>query len=242
MNFDELENMVSKEETPYVKKEYSNNNYNKNNSYGKKEDKINMYEVDVIPSKEIDTDIFEKNGRSFAVHTYEITPDAEKKMMIIANALVEQGFVFRHNGNKEDEIQNKILEIDNIKVESYLPYAKFNEDIAKPIISNYYELPFNYAAQLYGQRYNEMKKGARSIYASKVQSLLGKECTNPVDFFLCYSPDGSETTPKFEKGKKYDYSKLGTLGFYLKVTDKSGIATYNFKNDASIASLVKLIK
>lgn len=239
MNFDELEKMVGekeKESTPYVKKEYNNNgNY-------KKENKINMYEVETIPSKEIDTDIFEKKGRSFAVHLFNAPDDVKKKVMIIANALVEQGFVFRHDGNKEDEVQNSILEIDNIKVESYLPYGKYNDNIQKPIISNFYELPFNYASQLYGQKYNELKKGARAIYASKVQALLGKDCTNPVDFFICYSASGDETYPKYDKNKKIDYTKLGSVGFYLRVTDKSGIATYNFKNDESISSLVKLIK
>lgn len=245
MTFDELEAMSSRSEEKIEasvpsKPAYNNNNYN--NNYNKDKPKINMYEVDFITSKKIDTDTFEKSGRSFAVHVYEGSEDIEKKILFVATKLVEEGFVFRHNGASDNKLQNKILEIDNIKVESYLPYPKFNENIKKATISNFFELPFKYAAELYGQRYNELKKGARAIYASQLQSLLGKECNNPVDFLLCYSPDGSERHPVYEKGKKIDYTKLGTLGFYLKVTDASGIATYNFKNDSSITSLIKLIK
>ena len=236
MDFNELEGLAKKQEP---EKKVYDKPYNKD---FKKKPQVNMYEVDVITSKKIDTDSFEKEGKSFAVHLFDANEDIEKKILFVAGVLIEQGYVFRHNGNANDKLQNKILEIDNVVVESYLPYGKYNENIKKSTIVNYYELPFNYAAQLYGQKYNDLKKGAKAIYASQVQTLLGKECTNPVDMLLCYSPDGSERPPVFEKGKKYDYSKLGTLNFYLRVTDVAGIATYNFNNSESISSLVKLIK
>ncbi len=238
MDINDLEALV-KPEPQEEKKEWSKP-YDKD---FKKKPSVNMYEVETITSKKIDTDSFDKVGKSFAVHTFEADDETMKKILVVSNILIEQGFVFRHNGRSEDKLQNKILEIDNIKVEHYLPYVKnFNESTTKPIIVNYYELPYNHAAELYGQKYNELKKGAKAIYANQVQTLLGKDCTNPVDMLLCYSPDGSERPPAYEKGKKYDYSKLGSLNFYLRVADVTGISVYNFKNTESIQSLVKLIK
>lgn len=241
MDINDLEAMV-KPEPQQEKKEWSKP-YNKD---FKKKPTVNMYEVDTITSKKIDTDSFEKVGRSFAVHTFEADEETMKKILVVANILVEQGFVFRHNGRNDDngmdKLQSKILEIDNIKVEHYLPYAKFNKKVDKSVLVNYYELPFNYAAELYGQKFNDLKKGSKALYANTVQTLLGKDCNNPVDMLLCFSPDGSERPPVYEKGKKYDYTKLGSLNFYLRVADVSGISVYNFKNSDSIQSLVKLIK
>lgn len=239
MDFNDLEKLVKNDEPQQEKKQWDKP-YNKD---FKKKPSVNMYEVETITSKKIDTDSFEKVGKSFAVHTFEADEDTIKKIVVVATILAEQGFVFRHNGRTDDKLQNKILDIDNIKVEHYLPYVKgYNENTTKPIIANYYELPFNHAAELYGQKYNELKKGSRAIYANQVQTLLGRDCTNPVDMLLCYSPDGSERPPVYEKGKKYDYTKLGSLNFFLRVTDVSGISVYNFKNSESIQSLVKLIK
>ena len=237
MDINDLEAMVKPE--PQPEKKQWDKPYNKD---FKKKPSVNMYEVETITSKKIDTDSFEKVGKSFAVHTFEADEDTIKKLVVVATILVEQGFVFRHNGRNDDKLQNKILEIDNINVEHYLPYKAYNSDIPKSIIVNYYELPFNYAAELYGQKFNDLKKGSKAIYANQVQTLLGKECNNPVDMLLCYSPDGSERPPVYEKGKKYDYSKLGSLNFYLRVADVTGISVYNFKNSESIQSLVKLIK
>lgn len=232
----------------YNKSNYSGgNNYNNNgggNNYNRNKQKnsINMYEVEIITEKEISTDTFNKEGRTFAVHTHKCPEDEVKKILVIAKKLIKDGFTFRHDGAADDAVQNLILEVEDATVESYLPYKKFNENIEKPIISNYYELPYSYACNAYGQRFNDLKKGARGIYASKVQNLLGKDCTNPVDFLICYNPSGDESYPEYVKGQKINYEELGSLGFYLKVTDKSGIAVYNIKNKSSLENLIELLK
>lgn len=223
---------------------YNNNNggYNKNKGNFKKGNGVNMYEVEFIKAKDIDTDAFNKVGRSFAVHAFKPTDDDKKKILIIAKKLIKDGFTYRHDGPADDEVSNLILEIEDATIESYLPYKKFNENIEKPIIVNYFELPYQYAATLYGQRYNDMKPGGRAVFASKVQALLGKECTNPVDFLICYNPTGDEMQPAYEKGKKIDYENLGSLGFYLKIAEKAGIGVYNIKNESSLKNLIELLK
>ena len=220
------------------------NNYKNNNSnYKPKENKINMYEVDIIKPLEIDTDLFEKKGKSFMVETHKVTDVAKVKIYTLAKTLIAKGYVFRHDGNADDEVQNKILELADTSFESYLPYKKgFNENIEKPILVNYYVMPFYHACHIYGKKYNDLKKGGRAIYASKVHAMLGKACNNPIDFLLCYNPTGDETYPKYDKNKKIDYDSLGNLGFYLKVADVVNFGVYNIHNDDSVRNLVELIK
>ena len=212
---------------------------------GDKKDSVNMYDVEFIEPKDIDTDTFEKKGRSFMVETHNAPEDVVERIIKVASKLISDGFKFRHDGNADDEVQNKILTMCEEKdYESYIPFKKYNEDIEKPISPNGYEAPFRYASKLYGGSYNEkLSKGAKAVYASKVHALLGKDSNNPIDFLLCYSASGDETYPPYKKGgPKIDYSKLNNTGFYLRVTDATSINVYNFKNNDSIKNLVELIK
>ena len=212
---------------------------------GDKKDSVNMYDVEFIEPKDIDTDTFEKKGRSFMVETHNAPEDVVERIIKVASKLISDGFKFRHDGNADDEVQNKILTMCEEKdYESYIPFKKYNENIKKPITPNSFELPYRYAAKIYGPSYNEkLGKGAKAVFASKVHAILGKDSDNPIDFLIAYNINGDETYPPFKKnGPKIDYSKLGNLGFYLKVTDKTNINVYNFKNTDSIKNLIELIK
>lgn len=231
-----------------VKKPSYGSDNTESQSHGKKDDSkkdtVNMYDVEFIEPKDIDTDTFEKKGRSFMVETHNAPEDVVEKIIKVSAKLIREGFKFRHDGNAEDEVQNKILTMCEAKdVESFLPFKKYNENIEKPITPNTFELPYKYAAKIYGPAYNEkLSKGAKAVYASKVHAILGKESDNPIDFLICYNVNGDEVYPPYKKnGPKIDYSKLGNLGFYLKVTDKTNINVYNFKNMDSIKNLLELI-
>ena len=230
------------------KEEPKQSSYSKpayNGNYKKNENKVNMYDVEFIEPKDIDTSIFEKDGKSFMVIAHDAPEEVVEKILKVVKKLHSDGFIFRHDGNATDTVQNKILEIyGDSNVESYIPFKKYNEDIEKPISPNGYEAPFRYASKLYGGSYNEkLSKGAKAVYASKVHALLGKDSNSPIDFLLCYSASGDETYPPYKKGgPKIDYSKLNNTGFYLRVTDATSINVYNFKNSDSIKNLVELIK
>ena len=163
---------------------YSKPSYNGN--YKKNENKVNMYDVEFIEPKDIDTSIFEKDGKSFMVIAHDAPEEVVEKILKVVKKLHSDGFIFRHDGNATDTVQNKILEIyGDSNVESYIPFKKYNEDIEKPISPNGYEAPFRYASKLYGGSYNEkLSKGAKAVYASKVHALLGKDSNNPIDFFI----------------------------------------------------------
>ena len=216
--------------TPEVKKPMSS---------GKKE-KVNMYEMEVIPSKEINTDKFDKIGHTFMVHVFagdDNTEEVEERLIKLAGKLKEKKFVYRCDASENDIIANKIANIEGLKKEVYLPFKKFNIDLAdNATMPNTFELPHNYAAQIYGPRYNDMKPGGRSVYASKVMAMLGVDCDNPIDFLLCYSPDGREG---FQARERVDYKLVGTLSFYIKLAQVAGIPVYNLKNKDSLINFIK---
>lgn len=218
---------------------YNNQNNYKNNNYNGKSKGVNMYEVDFIKSAEIDTDKFSKDGHSFMVHVFEgqeEEPGLREKFEKLVKALSKKGYVYRCDAGSNDEIANSLTTLEDVKVEAYLPFKKFNEDLAdEATLVNKYELPFKYAAGIYGQKFNERKPGARAVFAAKVMAALGKDCDNPVDFLLCYSPSGTEF---FDHKVKPDYSKVGTLSFYIRLAQKAGIPVFNIKNKSSIENLI----
>ncbi len=208
----------------------------------KSDDKVNMYEVETVKAKDIDTDSFEKSGHTFMVHVFDGDNDiteTEEQIIKVATKLKDKGYVLRCESPSDDKIPNKIAKIDGMKVEAYLPFKKFNPDLAdKATLTNKYELPYQYAAQLYGQRYNDLTPGVRAIFAAKIMAALGIDSDNPVDFLICYSPDGREYMPDRNSKEKIDYAKLGSLSFYLKMAQKCGIPVYNFKNKDSLINFV----
>ena len=238
-----------KEATNYNGNNGGNGNYNKGNyngNYKKKEKTTNMFEVEFVEPKDIDTDTFEKNGRSFMVVEHNIPEEVAEKIVKVATKLLQDGFTFRFDGTqKESALQNKILSMCGDKnVECYIPYKKFNENIENGITPNAYELPYRYASKLYGKAFNEkLGKGSKAMHATKIHALLGINSDNPIDFLICYNVNGDEVYPPYKKGgPAIDYTKLGNLGFYLKATDKTNINVYNFKKIDSIKNLIELIK
>lgn len=222
-----------------IKVETTSSSGNKGN-YGKKnEDKVNMYEVDFIKAKPIDTNSFNKEGKSYIIHIFEGEDDVsevQEKLEKVVDKLSELGYVYRTAENGESELNNNIIKKD-IEKEIYLPFPAFNKNVDKKEATNpnSYELPYRYAAELRGNKFNDLKKGARAIFAAKVMSLLGKTSDNPVDFAIVYSPDGKEF---IRKGEDINWSKLGSCYFYLKACEKMGIPVINFKNKKSMLDFV----
>ena len=208
----------------------------------KNDGKVNMYETEFVKAKEINTDSFEKEGHTFMVHVFPGDDDVSEvteQIVKIAAKLKEKGYIYRCDAGSDDVIAKKLVKVEGLKKEVFLPFKKFNEDLADDaILTNTYELPYRYAAQVYGKRYNDLKPRGKAVYAAKLMCALGEEGTNPADFLICYSPDGREYLPGMEKKEKVDYAKLGTLSFYLRMCQSCGIPVYNFKNKDSLITFV----
>jgi hypothetical protein len=219
------------------------NNKNDNKSYNKDKDKPkNMWDVTNIDSIEIDVEKFDTSKKTFTIYCFSkdnFKDDFDKykaKLINISKALVSRDYVYRHTGSSDDKIANDVLAIENIKIESYLPFKKFNSNIEKPIIYRPFEIAYRIA---YSNYKNFLKKtpAIRSFISRDVHSILGKDCKQPSSLLLLYTKCGSETL----KGLK-DFSTLeGNAYFMLKLSEKCNIPVFNIKNDDVVKRLSEFL-
>lgn len=230
---DDLLDLLDSDEKPFKAREENNNSVKKQNG-------VNLWEKTDFKAIKIDVGSLRKTGRSFSVG-YHIDKDhlpeeVEEKFLEIAKILGAKGYTFRHNGNVDDRLQNAILKIEDLKVESYLPWKKFNIDIKKPVITSPSEKGYGIAFNSH-KVFTKLPPAIRAILANQVHTLLGKECNDPVNLLIGYSSCGSEAIVK-----DMDYKKSGNLTFFLKVCGDANIPVFNLKSDTAIKRLAEFIK
>lgn len=190
--------------------------------------------------KTIDVEKFKRTGKSFTVSFHgrdsDIGDDIVNKFVKVANGLVNKGFTFRHYGSAQDKLQNEILGIANISVESYIPWSKYNPKITKPKALYLKEDDYQYAASLHS-KFNSIPAGIRARLANEVRTMLTTDYNNPVDLILIYNISGEET---ISKGTKF--TDLGNTTFSIRLAEKCNIPVYNLKKDDAISRLVEYLK
>lgn len=210
------------------------NNYNK----PKRE---NLWEKTDFQPRTIDPAKLHKSGKSYMWYNYnpttEIPDDVKTKIISIATSLSSKGYTFRHNGDDKDVIQNKIISIDNIKFESFLPWKKFNQNISEPKQA-YATLQGYELANTLHKKFLQLPPAIRAILANTMNTLLGSDVTDPVDFILAYTEDGLETYTT----KGLDFTKCGNLNFILKAAAQANIPAFNLKNTNALENLKEFLQ
>lgn len=235
MNEEELFAQLDSTEKPF-QNELNDLNNKPKKTFGNTE---RLWDKTDFDPKPINPEVFKKEGKSFAISYYgderTISDDVVNTFVKVATGLSSKGYTFRHNGGATDKLQNEILAISNIKVESYLPWGKFNEKVFKPILKYPTKLGYEH---MFGYHKAAPKLPAviRARLASQIHSLLGKDCINPCDLLLCYNELGDEYIKK-----DTDFKKLGNLSFYFKVCKASNIPVYNLKKEDAIKRIIELI-
>lgn len=195
---------------------------------------------DIQPIK-LDSINFNKTGKTFTVYgTYDKTdvlPDTiVEKFVAIAKGLSKKGYTFRHYGSNTNNLQNKILEIDGINVQSFLPFSKFNQNITNPVCK--FPTPSAYGVMV-GLHNNFYKcvPALRAILSSYANAALGKECNDPADLIILYNPSGLEIL-----GKDTDYTNSGNVPIFIKLCKAANIPYFNIGKEENIGKLVEFIK
>jgi len=206
-----------------------------------KEDKVkteNLWEkVDFKPIK-IDASKLHSTKKSFAIaHSNNNIPaSVYEKILEIAKVLITKGYTFRHNGSSNDTLQNEILGITDIKVDSYIAWKKFNPDIKNPVMTE--PTLTGYGIAVYSHKvFYKLPSSVRAMISMQVHTLLGKNCDDPVSMLIGYSECGTEALQK-----DTDYKKTGNLTFPLKICGDSNIPVYNVQNETAIKRLAENIK
>lgn len=117
------------------------------------------------------------------------------------------------------------------EMEIYLPWKGFNHNTS----SLYTQHPDTYkiAAELH-LAWNYLSAPARTLMARNVHQILGSDLQTPVEFVVCYTPDGCTSIERYT-------SKTGGTGLAIALASVNNIPVFNLRNTNAIHQLVDFV-
>lgn len=200
------------------------------------------WEEEGFKPKKIDINNFNKSGKYFSIaisSAAELTDDIINKFTKIAQALFKAGYTFRHCGDSSSKVNNEIMSVEGSKVESHLPWKKFNENIKNPVTFSTTKESAELVAY-YHSGFNKLPIAVKGILSSEMYCALGKDLNNPLDLYIIYSPKGH--TSLGTKEKPVSFKELGNTSFPIRVAGAAGIAVFNLGNETAITEIVEFLK
>lgn len=228
---DELFDLLSSDDKPFKEQ---------NSTPEAKPKTENLWEKTDFQPVKVDPSTFTRSAKSFAI-SYNV-PDGElsseviEKLTEVAKVLTTKGYRYRSFADGKDQLNKDIIGLEGIKVDTYLPWKKFNTD-AKNIIrftptEKAYSIAFNSH-----KVFTKLPPAVRAILSSQVHALLGKECKDPVDLMITYTNCGSEAITR-----NMDYKITGSVTFLLKICGDANIPVFNLKKDDFMTRFVEFVK
>lgn len=234
---DELENegndTLLTKSTPTAKQNNSGENLYEKNDW----EAMKLPMMDMSEERSFMVILNLRNGR-------EIPEAREEKILKAARLLINNGFKFRHTGDENNTIHNKILKMENVKYETYLPWKKMNPSISDPIVkrsAENYKIACLYHNTMFKnvkRKFNELSPGHRAYLASIVTSIFGIDCKTKPTLVIADSECGNEGKPS----GRVDFDASGELFNYFRYIDDAEIPMFNFKNDDSVKRLIEYVK
>jgi len=118
----------------------------------------------------------------------ETPPNVLKMMSRIAFKLSNHGFILRSGG--AEGADKAFFEGSDNRCEVFIPWDKFNNFSADDkTICNLTEAHFRLAESLH-PAWKKCSQGAQKLHARNTQQILGKDLDDPVDFVICWTPNG----------------------------------------------------
>ena len=200
----------------------------------------NLWEKTDFKLVRVDVEKLKKTGKSFGIflsgRDSDVPAEAKEKIIKVARALILKGYSYRTSGGSQDTINAEIVAIENSNSEYYLPWKSYNKNVVKPVLRYPTELGYQYAFSNH-KAFPKLPATVRAILASNVHVLLGKECTDPLDLIIVYSPKGDEVI-----NKDTDYKQAGNTVFPIKIASSCNIPVFNIQKEDTVTRLVDYIK
>ena len=162
------------------------------------------------------------------------TPEPIQKLMFkIASILARKGYTLRSGAA---EGADTAFELGCVsaggKKEIWLPWKGFNDHEDTGLYPN----PGHFAkAEIALEHWGRLSQGAKRLHARNVGQVLGANIETPVDFVLCWTPDGATTRSECT-------SKTGGTATAIKLASDSNIPVINLARYTDIQVLEKDIK
>jgi len=150
------------------------------------------------------------------------------KMKRIAERLEERGYTLRSGGADGADIA---FASGCSRKEIFLPWPGFN-DIDSP-----WAEPTNEAMEVAAAvhpEFNNLTWTVKKLMARNSHQILGSDLRKPVDFVVCWTPDGAET-------EKECSCNTGVTGQAIALADRWGIPVFNLARENAMHRLGKLI-
>lgn len=226
-DFDLDEALASGGEEP---KKETKNNYSNNNSKGPR-----LYEDKNIVAKDPSKLKFKtSNYKTFTYYDNgKVTDEKLNLLKKVATTLFNQGYTYNSSDDTRSKGDEAIRSLPNAKVRLYKLWAKANG--ASQAFQVASETPNRISYEVacgIKKNFLELSDFIRCISARTVQTLLGKDCDEPVSLLLSYTEDGATS---FSKGFKIQ--NAGNLVFPMQIANKCNISICNIGSDKFVDDL-----
>lgn len=226
-DFDLDEALASGGEEP---KKETKSNYNNNNSKGPR-----LYEDKNIVAKDPSKLKFKtSNYKTFTYYDNgKVTDEKLNLLKKVATTLFNQGYTYNSSDDTRSKGDEAIRSLPNAKVKLYKLWAKAKgaEQAFQIASETPNRISYEVACGI-KKNFLELSDFIRCISARTVQTLLGKDCDEPVSLLLSYTEDGATS---FSKGFKIQ--NAGNLVFPMQIANKCNISICNIGSDKFVDDL-----
>lgn len=232
LNFDEM--LTSTDIREEAKKDEHTSSSNKD-----KDKEPRLYTDTNIMPKDI-TKLKFKNTttKTFTVYDNGKIPDDKLELLKkVANGLFSKGYIYRSPDDTKSKTDEAIRAIEGARVKLFKPFSKFTgSDQGYQVESKETtRLAYEVACGV-KKNFIELKDIIRCFYARTVQTLLGKDCDDPSNILIIYTPEGTTT---FSKAFKVE--NAGNVIFPMQIAIKSNIPICNLGSDKFLEDLKTIL-
>ena len=220
-----------------IKEEAKKDEHTSNSSNKDKE--LRLYTDTNIMPKDI-TKLKFKNTttKTFTVYDNGKIPDDKLELLKkVANGLFSKGYIYRSPDDTKSKTDEAIRAIEGARVKLFKPFSKFTgSDQGYQVESKETtRLAYEIACGV-KKNFIELKDIIRCFYARTVQTLLGKDCDDPSNILIIYTPEGTTT---FSKAFKVE--NAGNVIFPMQIAIKSNIPICNLGSDKFLEDLKTIL-
>lgn len=161
------------------------------------------------------------------------TPQKVLNFMIkLGYKLAKLGYTLRSGGaNGADRCFEIGCDMTQGSKEIFVPWKGFNK--SKSTLTPT-KIHLDKASTLHPVWYN-LTPAVQKLHARNTMQILGESLDSPVEFVICWTKDGAETSDKVKR-------ETGGTGLAIKLANRNKIRVYNLFNESSLIELKERLK
>ena len=220
-----------------IKEEAKKDEHTSNSNNKDKEPRL-YTDTNIMPKDITKLKFKNTTTKTFTVYDNGKIPDDKLELLKkVANGLFSKGYIYRSPDDTKSKTDEAIRAIEGARVKLFKPFSKFTgSDQGYQVESKETtRLAYEVACGV-KKNFIELKDIIRCFYARTVQTLLGKDCDDPSNILIIYTPEGTTT---FSKAFKVE--NAGNVIFPMQIAIKSNIPICNLGSDKFLEDLKTIL-